>query len=199
VTILSIVIILHELSTENKLLTKHLLTSDVFKMSAIRECPATVGNENTVSVVTRKKSENEMFPYKNQDKKDWLLAAAKNNITALHSMMKSTPSLLPVTDPYSGYSVIHWAAKHDNDELIRSLLKDETNYQTVINKQSNGGYTPLHIAAINKSHNAFSVLMLTYKADRNIRDHSGKTATSYLKNVITSSLELKRNLEKNYG
>ena len=171
-----------------------------------------------------------MFPYKNQDKKDWLVAAAKNNVnhvrkftcfknqflsdhsTAFNDEInpKLAASYRPIFRLLSDalgcqgnvvftICLIFDILQHDNDELIRSLLKDETNYQTVINKQSNGGYTPLHIAAINKAHRTFSVLMLTYKADRNIRDHSGKTATSYLKNVITSSLELKRNLEKNYG
>ena len=39
---------------------------------------------------------------------------------------------------------------------------------------------------------AFSALMMDFKADRKIRDYSGKTATSYLRNVINSDLELKR-------
>ena len=79
------------------------------------------------------------------------------------------------------------------------------------------GYTPLHLAAINKSQKvfiytkalgnvnlniaslqAFSTLMMDFKADRKIRDNSGKTATSYLKNVITSSVELKKGIAKNY-
>ena len=40
--------------------------------------------------------------------------------------------------------------------------------------------------------------MMDFKADRKIRDNSGKTATSYLKNVITSSVELKKGIAKNY-
>ena len=38
----------------------------------------------------------------------------------------------------------------------------------------------------------FSVLMMDFKADRKIRDYSGKTATSYLRNVITSGVELRK-------
>ena len=48
------------------------------------------------------------------------------------------------------------------------------------------------------SFQAFSTLMMDFKADRKIRDNSGKTATSYLKNVITSSVELKKGIAKNY-
>ena len=62
----------------------------------------------------------------------------------------------------------------------------------LLNKQSHGGYTPLHVAAINKSQKAFSALMMDFNADRKIRDFSGKTATSYLRNVIMSDLDLKR-------
>ena len=88
-----------------------------------------------------------------------------------------------------------------------------------MNQRSHGGYTPLHLAAINKSqkvasiyhyHNtrtvvsnanvqAFSTLMIDFKADRKIRDHSGKTATSYLKNVVTSTVELKKTIARNYS
>ena len=49
-----------------------------------------------------------------------------------------------------------------------------------------------------ESFQAFSTLMMDFKADRKIRDNSGKTATSYLKNVITSSVELKKGIAKNY-
>jgi len=105
-------------------------------------------------------------------------------------------------------SALHWAAKvrkvlqctdwtgdvsaqHDNDQMISSLMSASSS-PGVINKQSHGGYTPLHVAAINKSQRAFSTLMMDFKADRKIRDYSGKTATSYLRNVINSDLELKR-------
>ena len=77
--------------------------------------------------------------------------------------------------------------------MISSLMSGCTTTRAVINKQSHGGYTPLHVAAINKSQRAFSTLMMDFKADRMIRDYSGKTATSYLRNVINSDLELKRN------
>ena len=192
-------------------------------------------------------------------------------------MVETSPELLSLCDPYTGYTALHWAAKvssilwpiyktslshfqHDNDHLIKSLLR----FTCDINRQSNGGqgqwendsgnntislsgYTPLHLAAINESqkvststfinlnffekfdvwrvrteHNAllsillclfwlshtgysksalfqaFSTLMMDFKADRKIRDNSGKTATSYLKNVITSSVELKKGIAKNY-
>ena len=34
--------------------------------------------------------------------------------TVLSEMIKSSPSLLELTDPYLGYSAVHWAAKVDS-------------------------------------------------------------------------------------
>ena len=123
-------------------------------------------------------------------------------------MVSQSPSLLTTTDPYTGYTALHWAAKvsrtppgvtslssaqHDNNEMISCLLSGPNHqHQNMVNKQSHGGYTPLHVAAINKSQKAFSALMMDFKADRKIRDFSGKTATSYLRNVIQTDVELKR-------
>jgi len=128
------------------------------------------------------------------DKKKWLFAAVTNNHPSLCKLVLSSPQLLCVADPYTGYTALHWAAKHDNDIFLTLLLDmDGMAGNTMnINIQSNGGYTPLHMAAINKSHKAFSVLMMDFKADRKIRDNSGKTATSYLRRVITSGVELRR-------
>lgn len=76
--------------------------------------------------------------------------------------------------------------------LLSGASPTSPHHQKMINKQSHGGYTPLHVAAINKSQKAFSALMMDFKADRKIRDFSGKTATSYLRNVIQTDVELKR-------
>ena len=58
-----------------------------------------------------------------------------------------------------------------------------------------------HISTVvsNGDVQAFSTLMIDFKADRKIRDHSGKTATSYLKNVVTSTVELKKTIARNYS
>ena len=59
------------------------------------------------------------------------------------------------------------SVQHDNDEMISSLMSASSSLGLgVINRQSHGGYTPLHVAAINKSQRAFSTLMMDFKADR---------------------------------
>ena len=69
----------------------------------------------------------ELFPFRNKEKREWLVASAENKVKILEAsdskimyvdqesvlceMLKSSPHLLELTDPYSGYSAIHWAAK----------------------------------------------------------------------------------------
>merc|ERR1711915_491174 len=135
-----------------------------------------------------------ILPFLDPAKKEWLLAAASNNHSSLCKQLLAFPGMLTICDPYTGYTALHWAAKHDNAAFL-SLVHDMDSMagNTLnVNVQSTGGYTPLHLAAINKSHGAFSVLMMDFKADRMIRDFSGKTPTSYLRSVITSNVELRK-------
>ena len=84
--------------------------------------------------------------------------------------MAASPGLLSLADPYTGYTALHWAAKvetdlivsilllsslsqHDNEALLKRLLQ----YSCDVNQRSHGGYTPLHLAAINKSQKVASI------------------------------------------
>ncbi|XP_045191908.2 uncharacterized protein LOC123548589 isoform X4 [Mercenaria mercenaria] len=49
-----------------------------------------------------------------------------------------------------------------------------------------GGYTPLHLAAIQGHEGIIELLTKTYYADANIRDYSGKKAKQYLSNSASS-------------
>jgi len=140
------------------------------------------------------------LPFLHPVRKKWILSAATNQESKVKELLRECPSLLTVADPYSGYTALHWAAKHDNSSLVSHIMEHAQMMSVgneVANWRSNGGYTALHIAAINQSSQAFSVLLMDYKADRKIRDFSGKTATSYLRTVITSNLALSK-IKKKY-
>jgi len=142
------------------------------------------------------------LPFLDPTKKDWILAAAANNGVEVRLLLQQSPSLLTVADPYSGYTALHWAAKHDNVDMVTLLMEHAAMLAVqnqVVNWRSNGGYTPLHIAAINQASQAFALLMMDYKADRKIRDFSGKMATSYLRTVLTTNLALSKIKEKYKG
>jgi len=147
-------------------------------------------------------SESDPLPFLDPTKKAWILAAAANDGGKLRGLLQKEPFLLTVSDPYSGYTAMHWAAKHDNVTTLTLLMEHALMLaigQQVLNWRSSGGYTPLHIAAINQASQAFSLLMMDYKADRKIRDFSGKTATSYLRTVLTTNLALSKIKEKYKG
>ena len=93
---------------------------------------------------------------------------------SLSRLVAASPGLLSLADPYTGYTALHWAAKvdtdtvshhlntllllsslsqHDNEALLKRLLQ----YSCDVNQRSHGGYTPLHLAAINKSQKVASI------------------------------------------
>ena len=98
---------------------------------------------------------------------------------SLSRLVAASPGLLSLADPYTGYTALHWAAKvdiayivshhlntllllsslsqHDNEALLKRLLQ----YSCDVNQRSHGGYTPLHLAAINKSQKVASIYHLT--------------------------------------
>merc|ERR1711915_119206 len=95
----------------------------------------------------------------------------------------SVTSILPFLDPAKKEWLLA-AASNNHSSLCKQLLAFP-GMLTICDPYT--GYTALHWAA-----KAFSVLMMDFKADRMIRDFSGKTPTSYLRSVITSNVELRK-------
>jgi len=77
----------------------------------------------------------------------------------------------------TGYTGLHWAAKHNNTDLVKLLAGT---YQANVNARSHGGYTPLHIAAQSGNQEVFDLLIQAYRADANLRDYAGKKPRQYL-------------------
>ena len=50
-----------------------------------------------------------------------------------------------VRDPATGYTGLHWAAKHGNTDIVKLLAGT---YELDINVKTRGGYTPLHLAGM---------------------------------------------------
>lgn len=83
----------------------------------------------------------------------------------------------PPADFTSGYTGLHWAAKHGNMDMVKLLAGT---YQAHVNVKTHGGYTPLHIAAQNNHQDVFDLLVQAYKADANLRDYAGKKPRQYM-------------------
>jgi len=106
----------------------------------------------------------------------WLLAVSRNDQN-IESQLKVKPELAKTACHYSGLSLIHWAVKHNNRQLLESLLTD---YNVNPNSKSRAGQTPLHIAAIYGRREIFNDLISKYGAKVDLMDMSGQVAGSYL-------------------
>ncbi|XP_045783826.1 ankyrin repeat domain-containing protein SOWAHC isoform X4 [Maniola jurtina] len=87
------------------------------------------------------------------------------------------------SDPFTGYTAMHWACKRGDENLVKLLAGI---HRHIVNERSNGGYTPLHIAMQFRHENVYRLLVEVYDADPNVRDWSGKKPRQYLVHMDTS-------------
>ncbi|CAH6779937.1 ankyrin repeat domain-containing protein SOWAHD [Phodopus roborovskii] len=120
----------------------------------------------------------------------WILAAAEGRFEVLLELLEVEPSLLLRDDPITGYSVLHWLAKHGlHEELI--LLHDFAQRQGLpfdVSAPGSGGLTPLHLAALQGHDMVIKVLVGALGADPTRRDHSGHRPCHYLRPGTSQSL-----------
>ncbi|XP_075690471.1 ankyrin repeat domain-containing protein SOWAHD [Rhinoderma darwinii] len=113
----------------------------------------------------------------------WMIMVAEGNFEELQDSLQQDPNLLYKRDFVTGYSVIHWIAKHGHHEdLIRLMdFASASGYFLDINTRASGGLTPLHIAALQGHDILIKVLVGAYNADIHVRDHNGRKAWQYLR------------------
>ncbi|XP_048851405.1 ankyrin repeat domain-containing protein SOWAHB-like [Brienomyrus brachyistius] len=112
---------------------------------------------------------------------EWLVKIATGHWTRVHCLLLQDTQLAEKRDFTSGFTVLHWAAKSGNCEMIAKILEISRRggREIDVNCKTFGGYTPLHIAAIHH-HEAVVTLLMSFGANRNIRDNDGKKACHYL-------------------
>ncbi|OQV23232.1 putative Ankyrin repeat domain-containing protein SOWAHC [Hypsibius exemplaris] len=114
----------------------------------------------------------------------WFVACGKNDMESLKSIIAQEPRLARVRQPGSGWTALHWAARHGNIELALLLVNK---YEANLNALSRAGYTSLHVAAQHNRPDIMAVLVTECHADRDAVDYSGKTANFYFNSVPRSS------------
>nr|XP_033328359.1 ankyrin repeat domain-containing protein SOWAHB isoform X3 [Megalopta genalis] len=112
--------------------------------------------------------------------REWLVRAAQGDYQALAKLAGEEPRLTGLKDPTSGYTALHWAAKHGDENIVKLIAGTYKDYIKSVNETTNGGYTPLHIAMQFDHENVFNLLVQVYGANQDIRDYSGKKARQYL-------------------
>ncbi|XP_007951524.1 ankyrin repeat domain-containing protein SOWAHD [Orycteropus afer afer] len=113
----------------------------------------------------------------------WMLAAAGGRFEELQELLEAEPGLLLRSDPITGYTLLHWLAKHGrHEELI--LVHDFAQRQGLqldVSVPGSGGLTPLHLATQQGHDMVIKVLVGALGADPTRRDHSGHRACHYLR------------------
>lgn len=124
---------------------------------------------------------------------EWFVKAAAGIWTDIYSLFREDPSLLAKRDFVSGYTVLHWIAKHGDHRVLNTLWYGvhKVGMALDVNSRSTCGYTPLHLAAIHGHKNLLRLLVHKFKANVALRDNSGKRPWQYLeKNNDRDLLEL---------
>ncbi|GAB1597464.1 ankyrin repeat domain-containing protein SOWAHB-like isoform X1 [Argonauta hians] len=103
------------------------------------------------------------------EQKEWMIQAAKCDYQELSKLLSKNPLLAKEK------TALHWAAKHGKPDVIKLLCG-----KAGVNVDQRTGYTPLHLASIQCHDDVIELLIQTYKANPNLRDHCGKKPKQYL-------------------
>ncbi|XP_042787750.1 ankyrin repeat domain-containing protein SOWAHC [Panthera leo] len=121
----------------------------------------------------------------------WMLSASDGKWDSLEGLLTCEPGLLAKRDFITGFTCLHWAAKHGRQELLAMLVNFANKHQLPvnINARTSGGYTALHLAAMHGHVEVVKLLVGAYDADVDIRDYSGKKASQYLSQSIAEEIK----------
>ncbi|XP_034760924.2 uncharacterized protein LOC117408996 [Acipenser ruthenus] len=113
---------------------------------------------------------------------DWLVKAAAGAWDQIYILFREDHSLLNKKDFISGYTVLHWIAKHGDHRVLNTLCYgvNKRGLALDVDVKSSCGYTALHLAAIHGHKSIIRLLVHKYKANVNLRDTSGKKPWHYL-------------------
>lgn len=118
---------------------------------------------------------------------EWMMCASDGEWGSLRLLLNREPSLLLRKDFVTGFTCLHWAAKHGKPELLALIINfaKQHNVSISVDVRSNSGYTPLHIAAMHNHMEVVKLLVGAYSADVEIRDYSGRKACQYLTDSVS--------------
>ncbi|XP_036208742.1 ankyrin repeat domain-containing protein SOWAHC [Myotis myotis] len=121
----------------------------------------------------------------------WMLSASDGKWDSLEALLICEPGLLTKRDFITGFTCLHWAAKHGRQELLAMLVNFANKHQLPvnINARTSGGYTALHLAAMHGHVEVVKLLVGAYDADVDVRDYSGKKASQYLSQSIAEEIK----------
>ncbi|GAA6092738.1 ankyrin repeat domain-containing protein SOWAHA [Tachysurus ichikawai] len=117
---------------------------------------------------------------------EWLVKSATGRWSQIYNLLLEDAHLADKRNFISGFTVLHWAAKHGNSKMVRKIL--DVGKRVDVNIKSHDGYTPLHVAAIHSHVSVLNLLVRQYGASCNVRDNSGKKAYQYLHKDLSAGV-----------
>ncbi|XP_054887662.1 ankyrin repeat domain-containing protein SOWAHC [Poeciliopsis prolifica] len=167
----------------------HVRRSLINRGPRIRDSVRSDGDSSSVlsSVTDEESSSVTLDPLEHE----WMLCASDGLWESLQPLLAVEPSLVAKRDFVTGFTCLHWAAKHGKAELLSQLLHfaKENTIPVNVSARSSAGYTPLHLAAMHGHTQVVRVLLSDWEADPEARDYSGRRAIQYLSPLLTADLE----------
>jgi len=112
----------------------------------------------------------------------WLVAVSAGCWARVRGLFLEEPELALQRDFMSGFTVLHWLAKHGDGPGLQELAAaaQEAGLALDVDARSGCGYTPLHLAAIHGHQLVIKVLVLQLGCQVQVRDSSGRRPWEYL-------------------
>ncbi|NXR53157.1 SWAHB protein, partial [Hippolais icterina] len=112
----------------------------------------------------------------------WLVAMSAGCWAQVRGLFLEEPELALQRDFISGFTVLHWLAKHGDGPGLQELAAAARRVGLAldVDARSGCGYTPLHLAAIHGHQLVIKVLVLQLGCQVQVRDGSGRQPWEYL-------------------
>ncbi|NWV16347.1 SWAHB protein, partial [Origma solitaria] len=112
----------------------------------------------------------------------WLVAMSAGCWAKVRGLFLEEPELVLQRDFMSGFTVLHWLAKHGDGPGLQELAAAarQLGLALDVDARSGCGYTPLHLAAIHGHQLVIKVLVLQLGCQVQVRDGSGRRPWEYL-------------------
>ncbi|XP_035984292.1 ankyrin repeat domain-containing protein SOWAHC [Fundulus heteroclitus] len=122
---------------------------------------------------------------------EWMMCASDGEWGSLQRLLSAEPSLVLKRDFVTGFTCLHWAAKHGDAGLMEEIVHfaEQRRLPVSVDVRSNMGYTPLHIAAMHRRMEVLKLLCGAFNADVEIRDYSGRKACQYLPEGVSAEMQ----------
>ncbi|NXN42059.1 SWAHB protein, partial [Rhinoptilus africanus] len=112
----------------------------------------------------------------------WLVAVSAGRWAQVRGLFLEEPELALQRDFMSGFTVLHWLAKHGDGPGLQELAAaaQQAGLALDVDARSGCGYTPLHLAAIHGHQLVIKVLVLQLGCQVQVRDSNGRRPWEYL-------------------